>query len=97
MKRYSILALALVLSCTLFTGCRRGNGNMATIPPTTQAATQAPTTPATMPSTHPETRPAATLPTDDTIHSTESTETDGTESATGDTQPSSRVLRPNTR
>ena len=73
MKRFAILALALVLGCTMFAGCRRQNtnGNMST--PPTQAArpTTEPTTRATMPTTTPATE-AATMP---TVEPT----TDGTE------------------
>ena len=60
MKRYAILALALVLGCSMLTGCRRQNmnGNMST--PLTEAArpTTEPTTHATMP-----TIPATEAPT----------------------------------
>ena len=60
MKRYAIFALALVLGCSMLTGCRRQdtNGNMST--PATEAArpTTEPTTKATMPATE-----AATMPT----------------------------------
>ena len=64
MKRFAILALALVLGCTMLTGCRRQNmnGNMST--PATEAArpTTEPTTHATIPTTMPATE-AATMPT----------------------------------
>ena len=64
MKRFASLALALVLGCTMLTGCRRQNmnGNMST--PATEAArpTTEPTTHATMPTTTPATE-AATMPT----------------------------------
>ena len=64
MKRFAILALALVLGCTMLTGCRRQNmnGNMST--PATEAArpTTEPTTRATIPTTMPATE-AATMPT----------------------------------
>ena len=69
MKRFAIFALALVLGCSMFTGCRRQdpNGNMST--PATEAArpTTEPTTKATIPATE-----AATMP---TVEPT----TDGTE------------------
>ena len=64
MKRFAILALALVLGCTMFTGCRRQNqgGNMSTPPteaarPTTEPTTHAttPTIPDPMPTTEPMT------------------------------------------
>lgn len=51
MKRYSILALALVLGCTVFTGCRRNNGKMETVPPTMPPVTAAPTERMTEPAT----------------------------------------------
>ena len=60
MKRFAMIALALVLGCSMLTGCRRQdtNGNMST--PATEAArpTTEPTTKATMPATE-----AATMPT----------------------------------
>lgn len=66
MKKYTILALTLVLTATLFTGCRnRNNGNTATSNPTimptvempTIATTETPTEVSTMPvpETHPTT------------------------------------------
>ena len=66
MKRFAVFALALVLGCTMFTGCRRQdtNGNMSTPPteaarPTTEPTTHAtmPTLPATEPTTMPHTEP----------------------------------------
>ena len=66
MKRFAIFALALVLGCTMFTGCRRQdmNGNMSTPPteaarPTTEPTTHAalPTIPATEAPTMPHTEP----------------------------------------
>ena len=76
MKRCTILALALVLGCTIFTGCRRGNNNMSTMPPATHAATEAPTT---MPATRPATEPVTTAP-------TERATADATEDMTGATE-----------
>ena len=68
MKRFAILALALVLGCTMLTGCRRQNmnGNMST--PATEAArpTTEPTTHATMPATENETMPTVEPTTDGT-------------------------------
>lgn len=66
MKKYTILALALVLCVTGLTGCRR-NKRMAdgTIPTTmaTTAPTTHPTTmPTTVPATVPTTVPATTEP-----------------------------------
>ena len=64
MKRFAMIALALVLGCSMLTGCRRQdtNGNMST--PATEAArpTTEPTTRATIPATMPATE-AATMPT----------------------------------
>lgn len=90
MKRYCILALALVLGCSIFTGCRRG-GNMVTVPPTTQAATERPTM-ATVPPTRP-TEPAVTEP------STAVSPTDSTTDATGETGGNSQARKamPNMR
>ena len=62
MKRYAIAALALVLGCTMLTGCRRDKAPAMTMPATT-TATHATTVPTTVPTTEPAT-PAATRPTD---------------------------------
>jgi len=96
MKRYTVLALAMVLGCTLFTGCRRGNGNMMTVPPTTQAATEHYTMPATQPATQP-TRPVATEPAtqDAAGASTPDSTADATENATGESR--SRGMAPGSR
>ena len=74
MKKYSILALALVLCVTGFAGCRRNKGLAdGTIPTTTAATTHPATTPTTAATTIPataETRPqdtAATAQTDTTV------------------------------
>ena len=79
MKRYAIFALALVLGCSMLTGCRRQdmNGNMST--PASEAArpTTEPTTHATMPTTMPATE-AATMP--------------GSEPATDGTEPRGRGM-----
>ena len=77
MKRFAIFALALVLGCTMFAGCRRqdNNGNMSTPPTEAARPTTEPTTKATQPATMPTTMPAredATMP---TVEPT----TDGTE------------------
>lgn len=60
MKRFAILALALVLGCTMLTGCRRQNpnGNMSTPPTEAVRPTTEPTTHATMPATEAATMPA---------------------------------------
>ena len=62
MKRYAIAALALVLGCTMLTGCRRDKGPAMTMPAAT-TATHATTVPTTVPTTEPATH-AATRPTD---------------------------------
>ena len=73
MKRYAIFALALVLGCSMLTGCRRQdmNGNMSTPPTEAARPTTEPTTHATMPTTMPATEP-------DTMPGNEPT-TDGTD------------------
>ena len=55
MKRYAIFALALVLGCSMLTGCRRQNmnGNMSTPPTEAARPTTEPTTHATQPATMP--------------------------------------------
>lgn len=93
MKRFCLFALAMALGCTLFTGCRRGGGDMMTVPPTTQAATERPSMPATQPATQP-TRPIATEPA--TQDATENT-SGASEDATGDTQSRSRGMHPGSR
>lgn len=80
MKRYAVLALAMALGCTMFTGCRRMGGSMNTMPPTTQAATEMTTVPTTRP-TQATTIPTTT-PTGATEDSTAATD-NGTE-ATGE-------------
>ena len=66
MKRYAMLALALVLMCSLFAGCRR----MDTMPanPTNGATkpTTEPTTAVTIPTTSPTTEATIIPPTDAT-------------------------------
>ena len=66
MKRYAIFALALVLGCSMLTGCRRQdmNGNMSTPPSEAARPTTEPTTHATMPVTTPETMPTVEPTTD---------------------------------
>lgn len=87
MKRYSILALALVLGCTIFTGCRRGNGNMDTVSPTNDATIETPTLMPTTPATQP-THPVITEPA--TQDPTENSTTEGATDATGETGSASR-------
>ena len=76
MKRFAIFALALVLGCTMFAGCRRqdNNGNMSTPPTEAARPTTEPTTKATQPATMP------TVPTtEDATTSTVEPTADGTE------------------
>jgi len=63
MKKYVAMALALVLTLGVLTGCRRKQPEMTTTAPTTMAPTTRPTTvPATRPTTSPTTAPT-TMPT----------------------------------
>ena len=82
MKRFAVLALAMALGCTMFTGCRRMGSSMNTVPPTTQAATEMPTVPATTPTQVP-TVPATvpTTATEDTNAATEQSTSDNTEAS----------------
>ena len=88
MKRYSILALAMVLGCTLFTGCNRREpmpGATSSATHTTQPSTHA-TAPATTP-TMPMTTEATTVP-----MTTEPTTGHATEPSTSSaTAPASRA------
>ena len=77
MKRFAIFALALVLGCSMLTGCRRKdtNGSMSTPPteaarPTTEPTTRA-TQPATMPTTTPATESATTPTVEPAVDGTE--------------------------
>ena len=78
MKRFAIFALALVLGCSMLTGCRRQdmNGNMSTPPSEAARPTTEPTTHATMPVTTPETMPTAEPTTDGTEPSSRGMMTD---------------------
>ena len=78
MKRFAILALALVLGCTMFTGCRRQdmNGNMSTPPTEAARPTTEPTTHATMPATENATMPTVEPTTDGTEPSAKGMMTD---------------------
>ena len=69
MKKYSILALALVLCVTGLTGCRRNKGLADGTIPSTTAATAATTYPTTVPSSAATTVPASseTRPQDTTM------------------------------
>ena len=74
MKRYAILALALVLGCCMLTGCNRrepNKGNMSTPPteaarPTTEPTTHVTIEPTTIPATEPDTMPGSEPMTEDT-------------------------------
>lgn len=93
MKRYSIFALALILGCTLFTGCRRpGDPQGMTTTPTGEIMTEMPTVPATMPVTRPATEPSSAAPTEqDTTGATEDNTTAATEdNTTGATEGARR-------
>ena len=78
MKRFAIFALALVLGCTMFTGCRRqdNNGNMSTPPTEAARPTTEPTTHATMPATEDATMPTVEPTTDGTEPSSRGMMTD---------------------
>lgn len=89
MKRYAIIALALVLSCGLFTGCRRGSVNMDPVSPTNQTATMPATTPATRPTSPMATEPATQ---DMTEGGTNDNATEGTENATDGAMSRSRGM-----
>ena len=60
MKKYSIVALALVLCVTGLTGCRRNKGLADGTIPSTTATTAATTYPTTRPTTAATTVPATT-------------------------------------
>ena len=87
MKKYSILALALVLCATCLTGCRRKMNVADGTIPTTAATTAATTHPTTMPTTAPTTVPTTVPATTETRPST----TAGTADAVTDpTAPSGK-------
>ena len=82
MKKYVAMALALVLTMGVLTGCRRKQPEMTTTAPTTVAPTTMPTVaPTTRPTTAPTTAPtteATTIPTTlPTQPSTDATIEDG--------------------
>lgn len=85
MKKYTILALVLVLSASLFAGCRdRNNVNNTTRPETsvTTTPTAATTRPTTQPTT--ETTRATTAPTTENVpETTENAPMDGTAATDG--------------
>lgn len=85
MKRICMIALVLVLSVCLLTGCfGRKDNNKTTVPSTTVAPTQAPTS---RPTTQPTVRPDGTMPgMDDMIPGTDDTidPTNGANQDTGD-------------
>lgn len=96
MKRYAILALALVLCCAMLTGCRRGNNNMKPSSPTNEATTAAPTMPTMMPETSPATEPVTTPTERETVDATGATDdtTGVTEDATGTTEQNRSRVKP---
>lgn len=103
MKKYVAMALALVLTLGVLTGCRRKQPEMTTTAPTTMAPTTRPTTaPTTRPTTAPTTAPT-TMPTtgtdtmpgmDDMIPGPEDTidPSNGANETTNATGPRSRNL-----
>lgn len=90
MKKFSILALALVLTAAVFTGCRNRNTPANTTPSTTVAPTTHATTEPTRATTHATTEPHVTG-TEPSTHETidngngplENGETEGTGAAEG--------------
>ena len=81
MKKYTILALAMVLCITGLTGCRKNKRMADGTIPTTMATTAPATHPTTMPTTVPTTVPATT----------ENRSTDSTnDNMVGTTTPNSR-------
>lgn len=92
MKKYTILALVLVLTALTLTGCRNPNKGKA---PTTVPTTYATTEPMTRPATEATQQPTATthatentvptsLPGDETTHTTESNSATDNTNATGE-------------
>lgn len=81
MKRYVMLALVLVLVCSLFAGCRRTDAmpSNPTNEATSHVPTILPTTPATKPATEPATQHATVMPTEGNREPDSTTATDSTE------------------
>ena len=77
MKKYTLLALSLILCAALMVGCACSNGSVGTTPTTTA------TRPATMPTTVPTTAPTTMPTTEATTMPTTATE-DGGMDATGE-------------
>lgn len=96
MKRYSILALALVLGCTMLTGCRRRDGGMEITTPTTHATTAPTTHPTTQPTIH-TTEPETHGATEHTTTPTGMEPTDGATSGTEDGNTRARIVQPDMR
>ena len=86
MKKFSILALTLVLTATMLTACRSDNGKNTSAPTvTTQTiprVTTAPTTAPTTTTTVPRNTTGMTDPQDTTIGPDGTVGTDGTDSGT---------------
>lgn len=72
MKKASIIALVLLLTATMMTGCRRPMDDQVPSESTNNTVTTAPTTRPTDPTTAPTTRPTSptTAPTDPSTPST---------------------------
>lgn len=85
MKRFSMIALVLVLTVCLLTGCFGRNKNDNTSVPSTAPTTNVTTQPTSRPATQPTTQPDGTMPSmDDMIPGTEDT-IDPTNGANQDT------------
>lgn len=97
MKRYCILALALVLGCTMFTGCRRRDGGMEITTPTTHATTAPTTHPTVEPTVHATTEPATHPATEHTTTPTGMEATDGATTGTEEGNARARIVQPDMR
>lgn len=95
MKRIGILALTAVLCCSLFAGCRMGNGSMKPTSPTNEATSAMPTMPTVMPDTRPVTEPDTMAPTERETAAEDTT--GGTETTTEGNQAKRMPKRPAAR
>lgn len=94
MKKYTILALTLILTATLLAGCRNPNMDMDMNPGNTSTPTGSTTEPiTTQPATQPQTSEPATLPHTDPTEESSSTGTDEG-SNNGDVEGRSRRRMP---
>ena len=96
MKRYALLALALILSCSMLTGCRRRESDSVMTTPSTLA-----TRPATEPTTHPATEPMTQRPTEPGDHAvveptTEPATDNASTPSSAATEPKARDMLPET-